>query len=188
MQMEHVKEQTMQSLPRAEWARAVLTRSQGRCACGSDTDVRACYLTPPSLGGRNVEENGIALCEKCRVARDDKTHAVRVSLSLDQAQAEELNRRAERGGRSVAEILRQLAADGLDAVPAPVYPNGKPTSRVSVMLSKDVYEGLLGAVGHRARVGGALAALVAVWLAVETKIVVQEPLGEPFGEPERDPE
>lgn len=163
------------TMPRAEWSRQVVARAEGRCStCGKLDDVRACYVVPPSLGGRNVMENGCALCGQCRAARDDRT-AVRVSLSLDTGLAEELNRRAERGGRSVAEILRQLADSDLDELPAPVYPNGKPTSRISVTLSKEVYESLLGNIGHRARVGGTLAALVKSWLEAETRITIQEP-------------
>lgn len=161
----------MAHLTRDEWAKAVLFTANGSCdSCGSAVDVRACYITPPSLGGRNDSQNGVALCGSCRSTRAGSRNRVRITVSLDESLAEDLQKRAELDGRSVSEILRQLASENIASLPSPVYPNGKPSARVSAWLAQDVFEELLGAVGHRSRIGGVLASLVRSWIDSRTSV------------------
>jgi len=151
------------NLSRRDWARHVIEASNGICSsCGTAEDVSASYLVPPSMGGRNTPANGVALCSDCYNARADKMK-VRVTLSLEEPLAEALEEKAHRAGRNVSDVLRQLASENIDMLPAPLYPNGKPTTRKTAWLAKEIYENLVGAVGHRARVGGVLASLVKTW-------------------------
>ena len=96
------------------WARLVKKACNYVCGrCGSGDDVQSTYLRPPSLGGRNMLSNGIALCVICRSKPYEESAKVRFNFSIPLDLDNGLNSYCERSGRSINDVVKQLLADFL---------------------------------------------------------------------------
>lgn len=127
------------------WARLVKAATNFACSqCGGRDDVQATYLKPPSLGGRNVLDNGTALCVICRSKPFLNSGKVRFNFSIPSDLNTDLNKYCERSGRSINDVVKQLLADFLyetDYSLNGFHENAsKDTDRRSIPVLRPIYE------------------------------------------------
>lgn len=96
------------------WAQQVKKLSNFACMqCGSFEDVQATHRIPPSLGGKNTLENGVALCLQCRSKKVLDTNRTRLNFSIPESLSKNLNEYCKQSGRSTNDVVKQLLADFL---------------------------------------------------------------------------
>lgn len=94
------------------WSRLVKERFRYACSqCGSDEDVQAVHVIPPSLGGKNTLENGITLCLQCRTKRILVDGILRFNFAISESLYKSLLAYCEKSGRSSRDVVKQLVAD-----------------------------------------------------------------------------
>lgn len=135
-----------------DWQRAVLKRDNNACAvCKGEEAIQVYYLTPKSLGGRTSLENGITLCQTCRLnnaSRAGQAAAeflkVRWNVPLSHEFIKDLNLISIAVGRSVSDIVREVMSEAVftrkwDMIQK-VSTNGSPPERTNVWVAKPVFE------------------------------------------------
>ena len=127
------------------WAQLVKKKSNYACSqCGECDDVQSTHLTPPSLGGRNTLDNGIALCLRCLAKRAIPSNRVRFNFSVPESLAVKLDMYCVNTGRTINDVVKQLLADFL--FDPEVHLNGfhrdaeLNIKRISVPILASVYE------------------------------------------------
>lgn len=127
------------------WANLVKQKYNYVCMqCGESEDLQARHITPPSLGGKNTLENGIALCLRCRSKGLLCTSKVRFNFSVPCDLYENLEAYCSSSGRSFNDVIKQLVADF--AYGGSLYLNGfhedasRNDRRLSVPVLRQVYD------------------------------------------------
>jgi metal-responsive CopG/Arc/MetJ family transcriptional regulator len=96
----------------AVWAKLVKKKYNFLCSeCGSDEDVQAVHVIPPSFGGRNILENGITRCLPCRSKRVIPREVTRFNFSIPSSLMRRLETYCLKSGRSASDVVKQVVAD-----------------------------------------------------------------------------
>lgn len=127
------------------WSQVVKKRYKYACAaCGGADDVQAVHIIPPSLGGRNTLENGIARCLLCRSKKSLTESKVRFNFSVPGDLFTNLDYYCQTSGRSINDVVKQMLADFL--FDSDIHLNGygkisdRNDRRISVPIRKSVFE------------------------------------------------